>query len=646
VNLKDLKNYEIEENSLSSKPLNISDIGNDYTVEDTQPSDEIGMTESGLRGAAQGLSFSLADELTGATEAGTKAILGGDKLSDLMENYRKYRDESRADYKAAEEANPAAYMTGEIGSGIAAGLLTGGAGAVANLGKVGLQQGAKELAKVGLRQGAAAGFGASEADLTKGEVGDVLKDTAIGGGMGAAAGVVLPTVAKGAGKAIGKVSDYAVDKAPSLVKKGKAAYDLAKKGIEVVGGNAQKSVDLESSNLANDIINSFKTQYEEGSKMVGSALKSAPKSDFSAQMSKIENALKTSKMLPDDLNRIQNELDMYKQLKTTETIDPGMDKAIAQMESLIEKQKGESSILGQKSEFVKQPTTESGGFLQTLKRTFAPEGGETASVLQVPIPEDKVITDTIESFRNMDLQELNNVKKELATFISGNKNISSQSKSILSGIKKELDDTIASTMNPQSADLYKSGNKQMSGVYDAGELLGMVSPDKKFAKDLDIGLKSKILSGSKQTQETLDRAMDYGTQITPEMKALSKELPFRQELLKDVKGEGGLFGGLINPKGIAIRTGESIGKVAGSKVVETAKDFTKKLIMMPDDKVANAANKMANSQNEAVKNMGTTLAKALQDSTKRDRLLWSLSQQPAFREMFRSTEQEDESLGQ
>jgi len=186
----------------------------------------------------------------------------------------------------------------------------------------------------------------------------------------------------------------------------------------------------------------------------------------------------------------------------------------------------------------------------------------------------------------------------------------------------------------------------MAGVYDAGELLGMVSPDKKFAKDLDIGLKSKILSGSKQTQETLERAMDYGTQITPEMKAISKELPFRQELLKDVKGEGGMFGGLINPKGVSIRTGESIGKAVGSKVVQTAKDFTRNIIMMPDDKIGNVANKMTGSQVEAIQNMGNTLSKALKDSTKRDRLLWSLSQQPAFREMFRSTEQEDELLGQ
>lgn len=606
---------------------------------------EIGMTESALRGAASGASFGFADELTAAAEAAGRSVLpesmGGDKLADLLENYRKYRGESREAYKAAEEANPATYMAGDIGAGVATGLLTGGAGAVANLGKVGIKQGVKELAKMGAKQGATAGLGMSEADLTQGEVGGVAKDVLTGSVIGGAAGAVLPTAVKGAGQALGAVGEFAMDKAPAMVKKGKQAFELAKKGVKVVGTKAQEALDTESSKAANEIINAFKKQYEQGSTMVGSALKSAPDQDFSAQMSKIENALKTSKMLPDDLNRIQNELDMYKKLSTTETIEPGMEKAIAQMESLIERQKGEASILGQSAEFTKQPATESGNFLQTLKRTFTPEGDETASVLQVPIPEDKVITDTVESFRNMNLQELNNVKKELSAFISGNKNISSHSKSILSGIKKELDDTIQTAMNPQSADLYKSGNIQMKGVYDAGELLGMVSPDQKFAKDLDIGLKSKLLSGSKQTQETLERGLDYGTQLTPELKSSIKELPLRQELLKDVKGKG-----RINPKGLAIRIGEAVGKVAGGKTVETAKDFTRKMVNMSDDRLLNMSTRMSSSQNDAVKSLGTTLNKALQDTTKRDRLIWALSQQPAFREAFRSTEQEDESLGQ
>jgi hypothetical protein len=50
---------------------------------------------------------------------------------------------------------------------------------------------------------------------------------------------------------------------------------------------------------------------------------------------------------------------------------------------------------------------------------------------------------------------------------------------------------------------------------------------------------------------------------------------------------------------------------------------------------------MKNSGNEGISRLGATLEKALQDTTKRDRLLWSLSQQPAFREFFNEQEQNE-----
>lgn len=599
---------------------------------------EISKTESGLRGAAQGLSFSLADEIAGAAEAAGSATMGSDKLADLMENYRKYRDESRGNFKAAEEANPATYMTGEIGAGIGAGLLTGGAGAVANLGKVGLQQGVKELAKVGLKQGAANAFGASEGDLTQGEVGQVAKDTAIGAGVGAAAGAILPSAVKGAGKVAGSVSEFISDKAPEFIKKGATSFNLAKKGIDVVGTKAQETLDTQASTAANDIIGAFKKQYEQGSKAVGSALKSAPKTDFSAQMTKIEDTLKNSKMLPDDLAKIQSELDMYKQISTTETIEPGLDKALKSMQDLIEKKSAEAKMLGQQVSFPSSNKTDN--FINTLQKSINEAGEEQASVLQVGIPEDKIITNSVESFRNMDLQELNNVKKELASFVSGNKNINSQSKSILNNIKKELDAAIEGSMNPQSANLYKTGNEQMSNVYNAGDLLGVLSPEKRFEKDLDIKLANKLLSDSKLNKGTLDRALDYGSEIAPELKESIKDFPVRQQLLNNVAGEGSMLGGMINPKGMAIRAGEQLGKVSGSNIVKTAKDFTKRMVTLPDEKLLNIANKL--SQNEGSKSLGDTLTKALQDSSKRDRLLWSLSQQPAFREAVNRTEQNEQ----
>ncbi|MBA2680997.1 MAG: hypothetical protein H0U76_21700 [Ktedonobacteraceae bacterium] len=132
--------------------------------------DAITKSDSALRGAAQGASFGLADEGTGAAEAAGKTLFGDEKLADLPANYAKHRDESRANYKAAQEANPMSYLGGELGGGIASGIATGGVGA-----------GIKGAAALGALQG----FGAGEGDLS-----DQALSTAKGAGIGAAAGAV------------------------------------------------------------------------------------------------------------------------------------------------------------------------------------------------------------------------------------------------------------------------------------------------------------------------------------------------------------------------------------------------------------------------------------------------------------------------
>lgn len=143
--------------------------------------------ESTLRGAAQGASLGFADELTGGLEA-----LTSDK------SYQQARDESRANYKAAEEANPKTYMAGEFGGAAATALIPG-------LGEVTIPK----LAA----QGAAYGLGSSNADLTSGKKEDLeqaAEDTAKGGVTGAALGLagkavskLLPAVAKTAVSTLG-----------------------------------------------------------------------------------------------------------------------------------------------------------------------------------------------------------------------------------------------------------------------------------------------------------------------------------------------------------------------------------------------------------------------------------------------------------
>lgn len=209
-------------------------------LEEETVQEETGIGEALARGSAQGLTFGFADEITGALEAGYEATLGEDQLKDIIDNYAKYRDESRKEYEKAEKDQKAAYLTGEFGSGIATALLTGGAATPAlarTAAKQALKSGAtksaakmaagKALAKQGAKQGAGLGAGyaagESEADLTQGEVGEFVKDVAIGTGMGAGMGAITPALGKGleagsryAGKTAKKLSKKGLTKAADL----------------------------------------------------------------------------------------------------------------------------------------------------------------------------------------------------------------------------------------------------------------------------------------------------------------------------------------------------------------------------------------------------------------------------------------------
>lgn len=175
--------------------------------------DEIGVLESTARGAAQGLSFGLADEITGALEAA---------LSD--KDYEKARDESRAAYKAAEAANPTAYTLGDVGGSVATAFIPG-------VGALNAAKGARlaEVAGKAAVQGGLTGFGKSEAE----DAGGLIKDTAAGAAIGGALG----TAAHGIGKGIQKVSDTwdNIGGYDGLKQAGRAFKEGAKEGKEIAG---------------------------------------------------------------------------------------------------------------------------------------------------------------------------------------------------------------------------------------------------------------------------------------------------------------------------------------------------------------------------------------------------------------------------
>jgi hypothetical protein len=156
--------------------------------------DEPGMLEAGLRGIEQGATLGFGDEINAAASALLDTLTGRNKDLSVLDDYVKHRDESRAAFKAAEEAHPYISGAANIAGGIAPALLTGGS-SLAGQGIVG-------AAKLGAGYGALAGLGGSEADLTRGEVGQSIKDTATGGVMGGVLGGAVHAGAEKFGKTL------------------------------------------------------------------------------------------------------------------------------------------------------------------------------------------------------------------------------------------------------------------------------------------------------------------------------------------------------------------------------------------------------------------------------------------------------------
>lgn len=166
---------------------------------------DVGTAETGparlIRGI-EGATFGVDDEAAGLG-AGLGALFGG---GDFLPAYREGRKE-RQDLQDAAAKNSS--LLDEIAGG-APTAMVGGAAKVAG-------KGVKALAKAGAKAGgifgALSGAGHTRADLTKGEVGKFLGDTAMGSAAGATLGAAIPVATVGGAKAAkfggAKIADFA-----------------------------------------------------------------------------------------------------------------------------------------------------------------------------------------------------------------------------------------------------------------------------------------------------------------------------------------------------------------------------------------------------------------------------------------------------
>lgn len=153
------------------------------------PSAPTTIPESAARGAFQGLSSGFGDEASAALAA---ALPFTDpeaaKGETLKERYSAARDFYRKLNESAREANPKSYLGGQIaGSVVGAGKAAPGMAGV--------------LKTAG--QGMAAGAGYSEAD----DIGGLVGDTSLGGGLGLAGHALGAGASKVGGVVVGKATD-------------------------------------------------------------------------------------------------------------------------------------------------------------------------------------------------------------------------------------------------------------------------------------------------------------------------------------------------------------------------------------------------------------------------------------------------------
>jgi hypothetical protein len=161
-------------------------------------------TQSKITAAAAGIMnpVGLADEMSAAGSTAMNAISGfsgplaGGTFQDLVDEYRAKRDATRSELNKIEAANPKTYLAGRVVGGIA----TGGAN--------GVPKSLAGAAAQGAGYGAIGGAGESNADLTRGEYGDLVKDSV----KGAAAGSATGSIGYGVGKGLSSVLDGSLSK--------------------------------------------------------------------------------------------------------------------------------------------------------------------------------------------------------------------------------------------------------------------------------------------------------------------------------------------------------------------------------------------------------------------------------------------------
>lgn len=145
----------------------------------------------------------------------------GDLLRRKVQEYAMARDSERRQNAEAKAAHPGAYLGAEIASGIPLGFALPGGNA----------KGIGKLAAAGATAGGLGGLGGSTADLTQGDVGGALADTALGATIGAGLGAGAGALGKLAGRAAEGIRKATADAGAMASKAAQQALRTARSAL-------------------------------------------------------------------------------------------------------------------------------------------------------------------------------------------------------------------------------------------------------------------------------------------------------------------------------------------------------------------------------------------------------------------------------
>lgn len=609
-------------------------------TEDTSP----GKLESFIKGAEQGATFGFADELGAGIQSGLDKILGGISDTDEMLKsqgfklddqsvYDKAVKENREEYKLAEEANPMTSMAGNIAGGLTTSLLPGvapimGGSAATTLSTKGLLSTAiPKLAASGAVMGGLDAAGRSEAE----DLGGVVSDVTSGAKSGAILGAGIPV----AGKAIKGLSGIAKDKIgaglesltsiidPKLTEQVKSSYDIGKRGLDVIGKNAEETLNKDTMILANRIKESVKGKFDTASSRLGEILEEASEGkDFSQFAREIEDELTNNPNLSNDLKSyLSREISKFKNKEVVSTVISGEDLAKNKLMKNMEKFRGRQDALG--NEYVQDmlPVSDEGNFLQAMNTRLKQDGSVAGrNVSQEFIPSDKLVKATVEDFREMSLSDLNNLASELNKAAKSN-SINPLLQSELKDQAKKVKDYISKNLDETASTEASFLNKEMRDVHRLGDIDKSLSRAQHNNPDVDLDIQKLIKSTEDNTLQRARELGGLGSQIPEDI----ADIRTRNELLKEgTKGTGLSLESLTRiPKSMLLRSSNKVGNWIGK--LNNA-DSTN-LVNLSERLAAKGHYKYADQLMRAT------------NPQARSKVLFILSQQPEFRKLL---EQEEE----